>query len=231
MNGAQPSRLAPLSVRLSREERARLESAAGNLPLGAYIKSRIFADGAPPKLARTRNPVREQRALAQVLARLGASHIAHNLNQLARAASSGSLDCDEGTKALITAAQSDIAVMRDLLVRALGLNALPSCRSKRVSTARGRAPGNDEMRRSSSPSRMRASTKATILSRRCAIPAWNWIWIGMIDRIRSRIGPPTPRSASGPRAAAATALRPNRINCRTMRRHRCTHNRRSSLAR
>jgi Bacterial mobilisation protein (MobC) len=95
------------------------------MPLGTYIKSHLFADGAPPKLARTRRPVREHRALAQVLARLGASRMANNLNQLAHAANSGSLDCDEGTIALIAAAQSDLAIMRELLMRALGLQSSP----------------------------------------------------------------------------------------------------------
>lgn len=121
MSGAKPSRPAPLSLRLSREERARLERAAGALPLGTYIKSRLFADGAPPKLARTRNPVREQRALAQVLARLGASRMANNLNQLAHAANIGSLDCDEEVAAALAAACADIRAMRLMLVTALGL--------------------------------------------------------------------------------------------------------------
>ena len=114
-------RLAPLSLRLSGEERARLEMAAGNLPLGTYIKFCLFADGAPPKLARTRNPVREQRALAQVLARLGASRMANNLNQLAHAANIGALICDDETVAMIDAACADICEMRSMLVTALGL--------------------------------------------------------------------------------------------------------------
>lgn len=114
-------RPAPLSVRLSREERARLEAAAGSLPLGTYIKSRLFADGAPPKLARTRNPVRGHRELAQVLARLGASRMANNLNQLAHAANIGALDCDDEVAAMLAAACGDVSAMRSMLVTALGL--------------------------------------------------------------------------------------------------------------
>ena len=115
------ARPAPFSLRLTVEERAHLERAAGTIPLGTYIKSRLFADGAPPKLARTRNPVREQRALAQALARLGASRMANNLNQLAHAANIGALICDEETVATIDTACADIREMRSMLVTALGL--------------------------------------------------------------------------------------------------------------
>ena len=114
-------RLAPLSLRLSREERARLEEAAGNVPLGTHVKSCLFADGAPPKLARTRNPVRGHRELAQLLARLGASRMANNLNQLSHNANIGALICDDETVAMIEAVCADIRAMRSILVTALGL--------------------------------------------------------------------------------------------------------------
>ena len=41
---SRAKRDAPFSLRLSADEKARLKSAAGNLPLGAYIKARLFAD-------------------------------------------------------------------------------------------------------------------------------------------------------------------------------------------
>lgn len=120
------SRPSPLSIRITREERVLLERLAGNVPLGAFIKYRIFADSArPTKRGRGRTPARDQRLLAQLLGGLGASRIAGNLNQLARAASSGSLVCDERTRALIAAAQSDLSAMRDMLTRALGLKLPP----------------------------------------------------------------------------------------------------------
>jgi hypothetical protein len=115
------ARLSPFSLRFTVEERQTLESLAGTMPLGSYIKSRLFADGAPPKLARTRNPVRDDRALAQVLARLGESRMASNLNQLAHAANIGALDCDDEVAAALTAACADIRAMRSMLMTALGL--------------------------------------------------------------------------------------------------------------
>lgn len=116
-------REAPFSLRLSFEERTRLKSAAGDLPIAAYIKSLLFADDAPVFSGRTRAPVKDHKALAEVLACLGASRIGNNLNQLAKAANSGSFYFDRETKAQISAACGDILVMRQLLMQALGMKA------------------------------------------------------------------------------------------------------------
>ena len=107
-------REAPFSLRLSFEERAKLRRAAGDEPLAAYIKSLLFAEEAPAPRRRRRSPVKDHEALAEVLACLGATRIASNLNQLARAANSGSFYFDRESKAQISAACSDILVMRQL---------------------------------------------------------------------------------------------------------------------
>lgn len=115
-------REAPFSLRLSFEERARLKASAGAMPVASYIKSLLFADDAPVYRSRRRAPVRDDEALAQLLACLGASRIANNLNQLAKAANSGSFYFDRETKAQLAAACDDIRVMRQLLMHALGMN-------------------------------------------------------------------------------------------------------------
>lgn len=120
MKAPSASRPPPLSVRLTQDERARVKAAAGGLPLGTYIKSRLFGADAPAR-ARRHHPVRDQRALAQILARLGASRMANNLNQLAHAANIGSLDCDNEVAAMLAEACADIRLMRSMLVTALGL--------------------------------------------------------------------------------------------------------------
>ena len=77
----------PFSLRLTFEERARLEELAGDMPLGAYIRRKVF-DGQGLKKkrarARSRRPIKDEQKLAQVLAMLGQSRIANNLNQLAK---------------------------------------------------------------------------------------------------------------------------------------------------
>lgn len=129
-------REAPFSMRLTFEERTRLRKAAGDLPVAAYIKSLLFADDAPVVRTRGRTPVKDEKALAEVLACLGASRIANNLNQLARAANSGSFYFDRDTKAQINAACGDIRVMRQLLMQALGMK-LPEESAEQQSTSQG----------------------------------------------------------------------------------------------
>lgn len=122
-NFGQPrrKRAAPFSIRLSFDERARLAAAAGDMPVAAYIKSLLFANDAPVMRTRSRSKVADTRALAELLACLGASRIPNNLNQLARAANSGSLIFDWDTKARIAAACDDVRVMRQLLMLGLGI--------------------------------------------------------------------------------------------------------------
>ncbi|WP_372603747.1 plasmid mobilization relaxosome protein MobC, partial [Actibacterium sp.] len=115
-NGKRES---PLSIRLTFEERARLDSQAGNLPLGSYIKSQLFTDEAETYRKRRRAPQVDEKLLAEVLACLGASRIANNLNQLAKAANTGSLIVDPDTKRDLKRASDDIHAMRMLLMQAL----------------------------------------------------------------------------------------------------------------
>lgn len=114
-------REAPFSLRLTFEERNKLRAAAGDMPLAAYMKSLLFSDDAPVYRTRGKAPVKDHKALAELLACLGASRIANNLNQLAKAANSGSFYFDRETKATINAACGDIKVMRQLLMGALGV--------------------------------------------------------------------------------------------------------------
>jgi hypothetical protein len=114
-------RAPPFSLRLSFEERTKLERAAGDLPVAAYIKSVLFGV-TPMRAVRQRAPVKDRKALAELLACLGASRIPNNLNQLAKHANSGSLHLDWETKTKINAACDDIRAMRQLLMRALGMN-------------------------------------------------------------------------------------------------------------
>ena len=115
---------APFSLRLTLEERRELEDHAGRQPLGVYIRQRLFAEqGAKGKRQRAarRPTVHDEQALAQVLALLGQSRLASNVNQLARAANSGSLPVSPDTEAALSAASADVATIKTLLMRALGI--------------------------------------------------------------------------------------------------------------
>lgn len=110
----------PCSLRLTFEERARLERDAAGMSLGSYIRSRLFGDDVPPRRTRGKFPVKDQAALAKVMAVLGASRLSQNLNQLARAVNIGALPITPETDAELRDACRAVVDMRDELLRALG---------------------------------------------------------------------------------------------------------------
>ena len=113
-------RLAPFSLRLSETERARLTNEAKGVPLGAYIKAKVL--GEPPlRLRRSGMALEDRQAMAQILALLGRSHVANNLNQLAHAANIGVLPMTPETEDELRAALRDVRAMRYLLLLALGI--------------------------------------------------------------------------------------------------------------
>ncbi len=112
----------PFSLRLTFEERARLEQDAGDMPLGAYIRSRLLDHPAGDRRPRkAKRPVKDHQALASVLGELGKSRIANNLNQLAKAANSGSLLLTSETEKSLQEACAGVQWLRSTLMQALGL--------------------------------------------------------------------------------------------------------------
>jgi hypothetical protein len=110
---------APYSMRFTEEERATLETEAGRLPLAAHIRSRLFSAPTPRK--RFKRPVEGDQVLSQLLVELGKSRIGSNLNQLAKACNSGDLAVAPETAQAIQAACADVDVMRQALLKALGM--------------------------------------------------------------------------------------------------------------
>jgi len=84
----------PFSMRFTDDERRVLEMAADGRPLAAFIRWLIFKEDMPelPK-RRTREQmaIPERKELSKLLGTLGKSRISQNINQLAKAANSGSL--------------------------------------------------------------------------------------------------------------------------------------------
>ena len=115
------SRPAPFSLRLTDDERQRLEAQAGSMPLASYIKSVVLSDDAPKYRQRSKPPVAEQHLLAAVLARLGATRSASNLNQIAKAINQGTLYVDDELAADLKRACAEVAWMRATLMLALGI--------------------------------------------------------------------------------------------------------------
>lgn len=92
------------------------------MPLGAYIRSRLLHEPASDRPLRQRKrPVKDHQALGQLLGELGKTRLANNLNQLAKAANSGSLPLTPETENALREACNGIHWMRTTLMQALGL--------------------------------------------------------------------------------------------------------------
>lgn len=113
----------PFSLRLTFAERAKLERDATSMSLGAYIRSRLLDPETVAPRKRGKFPVKDHQALAQLLGLLGQSRLANNVNQLAKAANTGSLPVTPDTEAALLTAVAEVSHMRQLLIQALDLDA------------------------------------------------------------------------------------------------------------
>ncbi len=117
---ATKRRQPPFSLRLTPEERGQLERDAVGQSIAEHVKAILFKD-APRTHPRGKTPVKDHQALGEVLAKLGASRISNNLNQLAYAANTGNLPFDPETIQRLNEAYQHVREIRDLLIKSLGL--------------------------------------------------------------------------------------------------------------
>ena len=120
----------PFSMRFTDSERKALEIAANGRPLAAYIRWLIFKEEMPEAAKLERMPKSrsnfadidpDRKEIAKLLGALAKSNIANNINQLAKAANSGSLPVNHDVLNSLKEAVSIIHWMRDSLIKALGL--------------------------------------------------------------------------------------------------------------
>lgn len=93
------------------------------MTLSAYIRACVFAEEEKRRKRRPKNVVADRKAVAEVLALLGQSRIANNLNQLAYHANIGALEMDETKRADLEEAYDHVISIRLLLMQALGKSA------------------------------------------------------------------------------------------------------------
>lgn len=110
-----------LTLRVTEDELAKLKTLSSGISLSAYIRKCVFGKDTAPRKVRSRVPVEDQQALAQVLGLLGQTRIANNLNQIAYEANCGSLLMDQETEDEIKLACAHIAFIRVTLIEALGI--------------------------------------------------------------------------------------------------------------
>lgn len=114
------NRPAPLSIRLSDDERAQLQDWAGRTPLSSYVKACLF-EGKKPRRAKAGDTAKDFEALARLLAALGKTDAFRNLDQLVQMAEAGTLELSDEHVQTILAACLCVTDMRNELMRALGL--------------------------------------------------------------------------------------------------------------
>jgi hypothetical protein len=124
MTGDKPPKVnkyaPPFSVRLTLAERARLDKEAGQLPLGEYVRTRLF-DSPDTRQRVYRRPVQDAEALGQVLVALGNTRMAGNLYQIVRAVHAGELAVSAEQQTGLEEALVNVREMRQWLMAALGL--------------------------------------------------------------------------------------------------------------
>ncbi|MGB1110614.1 MAG: hypothetical protein ACPG4N_09675 [Gammaproteobacteria bacterium] len=98
-----------------------MNECAGSRPLGAYIRDRLLGER-KTKRRISRKPKINDQLIASVLSELGASRLASNMNQLAKAANMGTLDVSAETERDLLHACAAIIAMRNMLISALGLS-------------------------------------------------------------------------------------------------------------
>ena len=118
--GEKPAKPKPFSLRLTFEERARLDAMAGDRPLGSFIRNKLLGDEVDKRAVRSRRPAADKQALARALSLLGQSRLSSNMNQIAKAVHLGTLPVGPDLEAELSAACADIREMRDALIAALG---------------------------------------------------------------------------------------------------------------
>ena len=118
--------LPPFSIRFTDEERARLGRAAGTLSLAAYIRLKLFEgedlSSSPKRMTKKpRQPSAELAVLGHMLGGLGQSRLANNLNQIAKAANTGTLPIGPDLEEELWKTCAEIQQMRVALIEALGV--------------------------------------------------------------------------------------------------------------
>lgn len=112
----------PFCLRLTPEERTALEREAAGLPLGEYVRQRVFDENRVKRHTRNKHPVKDYMLLSQLLGELGRSRLSNNLNQLAKSTNCGLLIVTPEVKTALLNACADIRHIRETLMKSLGLN-------------------------------------------------------------------------------------------------------------
>ena len=118
----KPKRMAPLSVRLSKEQRMQLERDAVGMSLNAYVLSKLFDDPAKPKRSR-KEPTQKDKAIARALRQLSQAGLVGYLLSQIEAIEEHRLQLPPHEEEQLRQAYTDCCNLRRDLIEAMGLEA------------------------------------------------------------------------------------------------------------
>jgi len=110
-----------VTLRLSQDDHERLKDMADGMALATFIRAKVLDEQLPRRKRRSSATIADKQAIAQILGLLGQSRFANNLNQLAYHANVGSLAMDDVAQAQIEEAYDHIILLRQTLLKALGM--------------------------------------------------------------------------------------------------------------
>lgn len=108
------------SMRLTQGQFDTLRQNAGSMPLSTYAKSVLFAEDVQTVRQSPRVIDGDRMLLAKILAQLGQSEIASNLETMAREAEAGNLVVDQVERLCLLRAYAELKKIRELLLASLG---------------------------------------------------------------------------------------------------------------
>lgn len=122
----------PVSIRVTAEEKARLQAMAGSLAVSSYIRHKLFDDAAVVRAKRyqkkPRQPHIDHAQIAQLLGMFGQSELARSMLALSLAVQMGELEASAEVETKITQACTEIHDIKVALIMALGIKPQEHCR-------------------------------------------------------------------------------------------------------
>ena len=116
----------PVSIRVTAEEKARLQQMAGTLAISSYIRQKLFDDAAVTARAKRyqqkpRQPRIDHTEIAKLLGTFGQSELARSMLALSLAVQMGELEASAEVESSIKQACAEIHDIRNTLIMALGI--------------------------------------------------------------------------------------------------------------
>ncbi len=110
-----------VTVRVTPEEKQRLETEAAGISISAHVRDRLFGEDVKPRRTRGRFPVKDYEALSRVLRALGKANLYNNLHIILLALEEQRVSMEPQLEAELRDTFAVVCQMREDLVSALGL--------------------------------------------------------------------------------------------------------------